>query len=387
MTDSLTTEPPKKEMIVAFLQAPSVEGGGAEKQSMLISDLMRRHFDVKLVLARPPPVEWILDMTKAGFSLAFPPRRSSPLDKFLAYYSLYSILRRTSPVLLYSRFIGFNIFLCMLKCFAAIRCPLIVQEVNTATFCYSSRSVGLLNSFFFNNGIRLFYRHADFILCNGTIMMQDLLDKYEVPHDKCIFIPNMIEDGKIAEVPNVLSSESSGLRIISVGKIDESKDFSCLIDAIALLKKRVEVSADIFGDGHLKEALESRVRGLGLDKNVKFRGFASSPFDMSSRYHAFVFCSRYEGMPNVVLEAMSKGLPVVSTRVSGVTDIIRNGDEGILFEPGNSMALSNILLELNLDRKRLSSLSRMSLERVKDFSVASIGANYEKLFVEAAEKY
>src|SRR5262249_38610968 len=122
--------------------------------------------------------------------------------------------------------------------------------------------------------------------------------------------------------------------LLSIGNLTENKGFHLIIQAVARLRhRRPDILFVIVGDGEYRSALEAKVRELGLANAVRFVG--SRPHESLSEWYsaANVFClaSRSEGWPNVVLEAMACGLPVIATRAWGGAIVI-SSSLGILVE-------------------------------------------------------
>jgi len=135
------------------------------------------------------------------------------------------------------------------------------------------------------------------------------------------------------------------ISILSIGRLVEKKGFIYLIKAISILRKspEVDVSATIIGDGPQMETLTALVRDLHLENVVRLTG--AMPQDEVREYldrsDLFVLPSYVaedgdrDGIPNVILEAMSMGLPVICTSVSGILEVISDGIDGVLVEPCN----------------------------------------------------
>jgi glycosyltransferase involved in cell wall biosynthesis len=150
-----------------------------------------------------------------------------------------------------------------------------------------------------------------------------------------------------------------GLRIISVGRLVGKKGFDVLVDAIALLLERgVEVTAAIAGESGDQEALiRQRVTTAGLDEHIEFLGTLSQAelFAEYRRSSVFALACRItddgdrDGIPNVLMEAMAAGLPVVSTSVSGIPELVDHGVNGLLVPPEDAEALADALWRLAKD--------------------------------------
>lgn len=120
-----------------------------------------------------------------------------------------------------------------------------------------------------------------------------------------------------------------------------------LIKAFAKLHKdNPEYILKIYGEGQYRQELEMLIHNLNLDKCVYLPGSSTKIFDEIACAQLFVLSSNYEGMPNALIEAMCLGLPCISTKVSGATDLIQNNVNGILVEVGNEDELYNSMLRL-----------------------------------------
>jgi glycosyltransferase involved in cell wall biosynthesis len=149
------------------------------------------------------------------------------------------------------------------------------------------------------------------------------------------------------------------LRIISVGRLVEKKGFDLLVDAIALLSERgVDVTAAIAGDSGDHEAvIRARVKAAGLDERFVFLGTLSQAelFAEYRRSSVFALACRItddgdrDGIPNVLMEAMAAGLPVVSTAVSGIPELVDDGVNGLLVPPEDAEALADAIWRLAKD--------------------------------------
>jgi glycosyltransferase involved in cell wall biosynthesis len=149
------------------------------------------------------------------------------------------------------------------------------------------------------------------------------------------------------------------LRIISVGRLVEKKGFDILVDAIALLVDRgVDVTAAIAGEsGDHEEFIHQRISATGLDGRIEFLGTLSQAdlFDEYRRSSMFALACRItddgdrDGIPNVLMEAMAAGLPVVSTAVSGIPELIEDDVNGLLVAPEDAEALADAMWRLAKD--------------------------------------
>jgi sugar transferase (PEP-CTERM/EpsH1 system associated) len=175
-----------------------------------------------------------------------------------------------------------------------------------------------------------------------------------------------------------------GPLIGAVGRLATQKDYPTLLEAFAATLATVpEARLVIAGGGPLRAELEARAAALGLADRVSFLGPRA---DMPALYQAldvFVSTSRWEGLSNVLLEAMATGLPAVATRVEGVARVITEEQDGLIVAPGDraatSAALVRVLREPGL-AARLGAAARAKVQR--EFSLPRMVAEYEALYDE-----
>ena len=138
-----------------------------------------------------------------------------------------------------------------------------------------------------------------------------------------------------------------------VGTFEERKGQIVLLDAISQLAQGPlpKLHLILVGEGPDEQMLKEKVKAMGLTKYVSFFPFTREPIYVFERIDALVLSSLYkEGLPNVLLEAMSMKIPVVSSKMAGVPEIVENGKTGYMVEPGNSRQLAEAIAKLWSDR-------------------------------------
>jgi glycosyltransferase involved in cell wall biosynthesis len=170
-------------------------------------------------------------------------------------------------------------------------------------------------------------------------------------------------------------SERNRPTLLAAGRLIEKKGFETLIDACrALAARGVEFRCRIFGTGPLLEPLRRQVHAAGLASRIDLPGWAAPEALADEMSHAVVFTmpSRIsrggdrDGIPNVVLEAMAAGLPVVATAVSGLPEAVVHGETGFLVEPDQPEALAAALERLLTDRALARRLGAAGQTRILD---------------------
>jgi glycosyltransferase involved in cell wall biosynthesis len=196
------------------------------------------------------------------------------------------------------------------------------------------------------------FSRADAVIavCRGAA--DDLIENFDVPESivEVIYnpaIPENIEPLKLEKIDHLWFDESETIPIvISVGRLNLEKDCPTTLRAIAHLLKRQEIRLVMVGDGPLLEELKELAVDLGIEKNVWFTGFQNNPYKFMAQSNVFVLTSIYEGIANVLSEALACGAPVVATDCpTGPTEVLLGGSAGKLVQVGDHAAVSEAIQE------------------------------------------
>ncbi|MFN5997765.1 MAG: glycosyltransferase [Paracoccaceae bacterium] len=163
-------------------------------------------------------------------------------------------------------------------------------------------------------------------------------------------------------------------RILAVGRLVEKKGFAVLVDACAILRDRgLEFDCRIIGDGPLQGALQSQIAGLDLAGRVTLTGPMPQEqlaVELGTAAIATLPCvitadGDRDGLPTVLLEAMGKGIPVVTTTVTGGPEIVAEDETGLLCPPGDPVALADALETLLTDPHRARAMGAAGRRRAE----------------------
>ncbi|MBC7327224.1 glycosyltransferase [bacterium] len=170
--------------------------------------------------------------------------------------------------------------------------------------------------------------------------------------------------------------------VLNVGRMKKEKNHKLLLEAFNKVRsKDSRARLIIVGDGELKPALEGKVRQLGLNGAVSFHGWRNDVPELMRDCDIFVLSSDVEGCPEVVLEAMASGKPVVATRVGGVPELVEYGITGFLVPPQDSDALAESMLRLIKDSELREEMGRRGREKaIKGFALSIAIQRYEELY-------
>jgi colanic acid/amylovoran biosynthesis glycosyltransferase len=181
-------------------------------------------------------------------------------------------------------------------------------------------------------------------------------------------------DPRVYEPPPERSASDRAAEVLFVGRLLHGKGLSLLLEAIAELRRRgLDVTASIVGDGPARGEYERDARRLGVCEHVRFLG-AVGQDDIRTHYaRADVFClpSFAEGVPVVAMEAMAMELPVVTTRIMGIPELVDDGAHGLLVPPGRADVLVDALDRLVRSPHERRRMGRAAREKVcADYDVA-----------------
>jgi glycosyltransferase involved in cell wall biosynthesis len=164
--------------------------------------------------------------------------------------------------------------------------------------------------------------------------------------------------------------------ILGVGRLTEQKDFFTLIKAFAILQKKISSRLIILGDGEQRQALEELVQASGLQGLVDLPGFEINPFAFMKRASIFILSSKWEGLPNVLIQALGCGCPVISTDcLSGPSEILKGGEYGTLVPVGDVDAMAEAM-----DMVLRGNVRKPPQGWPEQFTVEAVIPQYESVF-------
>jgi glycosyltransferase involved in cell wall biosynthesis len=220
-------------------------------------------------------------------------------------------------------------------------------------------------------------RKADTVITLCTVSTQEALSAGFAP-------------GHISQIPNGVDTSffmparslPASPRLLFIGRLDHMKGVDVLLRCLASLRlKNIMPPCDILGTGPLKETLQTMAADLQIANQVNFPGAIHEVLPYLQRASCFVFPSRSEGMPNVLLEAMACALPVIATSVGGIPDIIQHDRNGLLIPSDDVEALTSALLRMLSDNDlaaRLGNQGRRDAEEY--FALEKVTDQYISLY-------
>ncbi len=374
-------------MKVLFI-VPNLVAGGAERQIIyLMRGLLERGITPSLFMLDPVGV--FLDEIPDGVKVYLPKshRPSDPSMNQVIHHrnplkiirEIIRVVRKENPDVLYSRHWPTKIP----TAFAGwlLGKKVVLSEANSLTYEMAYRDTRRRSFYLKNIACRL----AD-VVVTVSKGVADGLDQLFKLNSKVRVIYNgldleAIEKKSQEEISHPWFNQAQPI-VVAVGRLVNQKGFAHLLDAVKLVNSKTPLRLIMMGDGKLKEELIKQAEELGIKDKVDFLGVKKNPFAYMARCDLFVLSSLYEGMPNVLIEAMALGLPVISTNCPyGPSEIIEDGKNGILIPIGNPQAISEAILRVLGDKQLRDNLRIEAKRRAKDFSLENMVSEYTELFL------
>ena len=216
-----------------------------------------------------------------------------------------------------------------------------------------------------------------------------IIDKSKISAEKISVIYNGVniksQDNSCEQNPKMpFKIEDKDRILMTVGRLHKQKGHCYLIQAVSKVRKEFpNVKLLVAGEGEEENNLKKLVKSLDLTNEVIFAGLSSDIEGILSMAELFILPSLWEGLPNVLLEAMAAGKPVVATKVGGISEIVVPGETGMLIPPRDTDALAIAIIDLLQNRLKAKDMGEAARIRAgKRFSIYKMIEKTENLYQE-----
>jgi glycosyltransferase involved in cell wall biosynthesis len=361
-----------------LLLSTSMGMGGADQQILILAQAMRaRGHEVRIIALAP------LGPMGREAQLAGIPTDSLELRRNFGLVPRLFRLRRQilawRPDVVHSHMVHANLIARALRLVTPM--PALISTIHSS-----------------NDGGRL--RMTAYRLTNGlvdrcTIISRLAAERYvaigAVPASRLEVVPNTVDTQRFHRLPHARAAIRRELGLgeefvwLAVGRFEEAKDYPTMIAAFArLATDRRDARLLLVGTGSLQPEVERLVREAGLADWIRFLGVRRDVPELMSAADGYVLSSAWEGMPVVLLEAAAMGLPVVATRVGGISEVVEDGVSGVLVPPGDPAALAAAVDGLERvspeARAAMGQRGRACIER--EYGVARVMDRWERIYSE-----
>lgn len=223
---------------------------------------------------------------------------------------------------------------------------------------------------------------TDKIVCNSFTVKKHYERKLKKVAKKLIVIRNGIE---LKQLPDSIETGEKKEKIVfTASRLSPEKGIVYLIYAAKkILEKRKDIKFLIAGDGELRQKLENLANEYKISNNVIFLGYQENVQQFICVSDVVVLTSLWEGLPNILLEAMAMKKPVVATNVGGTAEIVKDGENGFLVEPCDVAGIAEKIEKLIDDENLSKSMGEKGYEFVRgNFDLSLMVLAYEKLYQE-----
>lgn len=349
----------------------SMRGGGSERQVLLLAQhLSRDHFEPHLYLSEaagpfldqvPNDVQIHPYQASSARQLYFPGRA---LREQTAY--VRQLIRDNQIDAVYDRTFHMSI-LAGQAARGIRRVSTIVSPPHLALPAVESRFIGLKR-----RRLAKSYRCSDVVVAVSHQAAESAEQYYGLRPGSVQVIPNpVVVSQSFRDDLDHASSDPNTTKLVCVGRMTSEKGHSDLIEALATVIKhwpqeRPRLQLRLVGDGILRPNLEAQVQQLGLQSHCQFLGHLDNATEEIRSADALVLPSRFEGMPNVVLESMALGTPVIATRAGGTTELQHDEPTAFWADVAKPDSIATAILEFAKHAERANQHRRAALKMIKE---------------------
>ncbi len=352
---------------------PSIEGGGVEKNLFIITNyLCKKLNNVSLITASKEfkskfkKVEFItpkLNLSDFG-------RKTKYI--FCLYELLKLILTRKKVIIL-----SFQ---------ANIYCILIAKILGNKIIVRSNSSPsGWSKNYIKQKLFKLILSFADKIIVNSIDFKKEFKKKFNL---NTVMIYNPLNKEEIIKLSKkkvnfpFFDRSKKVLKLINIGRFTDQKDHITLLKSVNEIKNKINFKLLIMGRGINFYKLKKFIIKNKLNKKIKIINFQNNPFPYLKKADLFILTSRYEGLPNVLLEAMTLKKDIISTNCpTGPKEILKNGKYGFLCKVGNYQEISKKIISYQKIRHKVK-LNNIKELAHKDLSRFDYKFNLNKYYLE-----
>lgn len=346
---------------------PALGIGGAEKLVCdICSNMNREKFDLTLIVFYDEKEKlYYKNLQKIGVKIVSLNKKGG--FQPVLFFRLAKILNKIKPDVIHSH-LSSNLYLCYYYFW---------HKKQYGVHTIHNQAEKELNGH--NRKIMQYlYRHRNV----KAVAISDEIEKsvfkvYDIAKEKVALINNGVDLNRYA-APN---RQFDGCKnFVAVGRLSKQKNHQLMLNAFKrIVEKHPDAKLNILGDGDLRPAVEKQIAEGNLQNNVQLLGNGVGVEEFLAAADCFLMSSNFEGLPLSMVEAMASGLPIVSTKAGGITDLVCDGENGFLAELGDENGLV-LAMEKMIANEYLMEMSKKSIEKAKEYSIDICVSKYETLF-------
>ncbi len=350
-----------KKNLIIFM--PFIGGGGVEKNLFIISDYLCKKFkNIKVcTLSKDKKNKFNKKIKFLEPKNNFSSQLNIRLKYLVCLFILFKYLIRNKNSVVFS----FQ---------ANIYCILICKILNIKIIVRSNSSPeGWYHNFFKKIIYKLIISKADDVIVNSEIFKKQMKEKFDI-NVKCIFNPlnfkEILKKSKSKNKKKFFKKHKNCLKLINLGRFTEQKDQITILKAAKILSKNINFQLLIFGRGVEEHKLKNFIYQNNLEKYVEIKNFTNNPYLAINESDVFILSSKYEGLPNVLLEAAVLKKYIISTNCpTGPSEILLNGKGGLFFKIGDYNDLAKKIIYLVKNKNILKKKKEYLFKNLKKYDL------------------
>ncbi len=363
----------KKKKLIIFM--PSIEGGGVEKNLFIVSKYLSSKINnVGLITCNSEYRKFFKRIDFICPKSNFWKKKSRIYKYFICLILLAKILFKNKNYLV----LAFQ---------ANFYCTILSKLLGANIIVRSNASPsGYSKGFFKKNLYKVIFSLADEIIVNSNDFKYQFKKTFSL-NSICIYNPlNFTEIIKKSKERIIFPffKKKKILKIINIARFTGQKDHLTFLKALKLLKNKIEFRAVIIGQGVNRGLIHNFIHDNDLHKNIKILNFQKNPYKYLRASDIFILTSKYEGLPNVLLEAATLKKFIISTNCpTGPREILMNGKAGGLVKMGDYKSISKIIMLFDKNHKKFNKHINLAFNSLKRFDY---DINLKK-YLEITKKY
>ena len=350
-------------MRLSFVTANLGSGGAERVTSLLANQFCQKGYDVEIIFFRDRHIFYELDRRIKLIVLGEQCHSNAMCRKMLW---LRNYVKKTKPDVI----IPFRV---------SVYCTTILSLLGISTPIIASERIDprIPDSYW------TFLRKLLLPFVTHLVVQTNYIKSYypKFIQKKTTVIPNPVRDDVFHQIENgklTIDNEVKLNRIISVGRLYPQKNQEMMIRAFAKISDDFpDWQLVIYGEGPLRAELEFLISSFKLQDRVLLPGRTENVIDELRKSKIFCMSSDYEGMSNSMIEAICTGLPVISTKVSGTEDLVKDGENGFLMDIRDEISLSRRMRSLMEDENMMKKMSYNSYCSGRRFRLETIVEQWE----------
>lgn len=352
---------------IAIVTGSLVTGGAEAMVAELATKLDKNYYDVKVICIYIPvnsPIENKLIEEKIDLVFL---NKEDGID-LKTFYNLNKELKKFNPDIVHTHLSG-----------AIYSYPLIIlnryQMVHTLHTTPEKEFSNLTQKLF-----KLIYKfNLATLVTVSPENQKKAIKHYNLKSENVQMVFNPVDIKRFKPIGNSIKREDKIIRFINVGRQDKNKNQKMIIKAFNQVNKlKANIELILIGDGEKNKELKKITEDYQLEEKIKFKGIIGNPEEFLRKSDIYIQSSNYEGLPLSILEAMAAGLPIISTNVGGIKDIVT--DNGFMINSNDPNMLAEVMIKLIDNKEKRLEMSMNSQKNILKFDSKIMAKEYSKIY-------